>query len=863
MMEIIYRFERFELRSRTCELRRDGMVVKVEPKPLEFLLELLQSPGQVVTKSELMDRVWTGRIVTESVITQCVKKLRDALDDDAQTLIVSVHGYGYRFTAPVSIFPDADGAAVLALTAGDVPPLRPNWRLVRPLDEQQAVWLIRHKKTHDQSVLKFGMTLEQIQALRREVTIQRLLQQALGEHKGIVRLVDYNLESPPYFLEIPYFSDGNLVDWCGAQGGAERIPVEERVAMLAQLAAALGAAHALGVLHQDIKPSNVLVRMQDGKPQLVWADFGSGRLLAPERLAQMGITRQLSTATLAGPAGLLEGTLHYVAPELFRGEAPTIRSDLYAMGVLLYQLICGDLRRPVAVGWEQNVGDELLRADVAATANDDPGRRLSSADELALRLSTLRQRREALTAQHRRDTQTAQLQSKLERVRARRPWLVAACLALCLGTAFSLWSYRAVRVSRDEARAQAAIADAVIEFLDRDILAQGSPFSVSETGTARLTVREAVDRAAAKLDGRFANRPAVEASIRAAIGQVYVEDGDYAAAEFQVRKAIELGHSAGGAPDERALRAEYGLAFALSMDQKFTEARRLLDEADRAVDLQPDVGNATKLRRDVINGNYYLALQEYARAIPYFERAMSESTQGSAADVSGLAIRETSLAWCYAATGAFDKAEPLYKAALGAVRRAEQKAGTLTGTIEERYGIGLFLAARDDQAEAMLRAAHAHLLATIGEDGLTAEALTFLGWLELRERRLADAEKTLREAYREAVPGAGADHRITLRALACLGLAELENGAAEAGSADLRNALQQYDRVLGPQAPETQFFRYMWLAHRLATHDGASDSDAAVNGLSAQRIANAAPWEDWNAHLREIKSGVAAPLRAR
>jgi tetratricopeptide (TPR) repeat protein len=242
---------------------------------------------------------------------------------------------------------------------------------------------------------------------------------------------------------------------------------------------------------------------------------------------------------------------------------------------------------------------------------------------------------------------------------------------------------------------------------------------------------------------------------------------------------------------------------------------------------------------------------------------MSESTQGSAADVSGLAIRETSLAWCYAATGAFDKAEPLYKAALVAVKRAEQKAGTLTGTVEERYGIGLFLAARDDQAEPMLRAAHAHLLATIGEDGLTAEALTFLGWLELRERRLADAEKTLREAYREAVPGAGADHRITLRALACLGLAELENGAAEAGSADLRNALQQYDRVLGPQAPETQFFRYMWLAHRLATRDGASDSDAAVNGLSAQRIANAAPWEDWNANLREIKSGVSAPLRER
>ena len=158
----------------------------------------------------------------------------------------------------------------------------------------------------------------------------------------------------------------------------------------------------------------------------------------------------------------------------------------------------------------------------------------------------------------------------------------------------------------------------------------------------------------------------------------------------------------------------------------------------------------TAQRRDVINGNYYFALQEYSAAVPWFERALAEGLQTSPTDVSQIAIRQTSLAWCYSAIGRFDDAWRLYKDALTAVRSAEKDGSTLTGTVEE---------------------------------GHPAQAVT-----------------TLRDAYRQEVASAGAEHRMSLRALACLGLAEIASGQQETGLADLRTAVTGYERELGAAA---------------------------------------------------------------
>src|SRR3984893_11312466 len=481
-MTQMYRFGQFELRPDQLQLRRTGVIIKVEPRPLQVLAELIRNAGELVTKNELMDSVWAGRVVTESVIARCIAKLRTVLEDESQTLILTVHSYGYRFTGEVRRVAEeparAGGwaAATFCLRAGDAPPLRPRWRLMRALNEHCGVWLAQHEKTDEKRVFKFALEPQQSRILKRELTIHRVLRRGLGERDDVARLLDYNLESLPYFLEMEYYPEGSLSDWCAAAGGAVSIPLELKVELMAQAAEALAAAHALGVLHLDIKPSNLLVWISpDGRPHIRWADFGNSRLLDPGRLSQLAITSLASTQTL-GIDGPAEGTLHYIAPELFKGETATVRSDLYAMGVMLYQLVAGDLRKPMAAGWELNIADAVLRADVAATANDDPAQRMSSADELAKRLRGIEQRRATLDAERARAREDAELRRQLEYARARRPWLIAAGIALTTGLAASLWNFRAAGQARDEARGQAAIADAALNFLDQDILSAAPPF---------------------------------------------------------------------------------------------------------------------------------------------------------------------------------------------------------------------------------------------------------------------------------------------------------------------------------------------------------------------------------------------------
>jgi eukaryotic-like serine/threonine-protein kinase len=858
----IYRFGPFELRADRYELLRAGAPIRMEPKPLEVLTELVRHAGELVTKTELMESVWAERVVTESVIARCINKLRVALDDESQALILTVHGYGYRFTGEVVSVDEPlvevpDSARPDTPRSGDAPPLRPNWRLQQPLDDHGAVWLAAHEKTGEKRVFKFGLEPRRIRSLRREIPIHRLLQKGLGERGDIARLLDFNLQALPYFLEFEYCQQGNLVDWCAAAGGLSSVPAETRLDLMAQAAETLTAAHSLGVLHQDIKPSNLLIWTgADGKPRIRWADFGSGHLLEPERLAALGITQLGSTRTVSSELIALQGTLNYVAPELLAGGSPTVRSDLYALGVMLYQVLVGDLRKPMTVGWEENVADELLRSDIAACAHDNPALRLTSANDLAVRLRSLEERRQRLTEERRRQREAVLLQQKVDRARARRPWLIAAVVALAAGVAVSLWEFHQAAQSRDQARAQAGIADAVVNFLDKDILSSGSPFSVSGDGGGRVTVREAVDRAASTLSGRFPDQPAVEASIRATIGQVYVEDGDYPAAEQQIRAAVQLASRTSSGVDERIVRAEYGLVFTLTVQQKFTEARGWLDHANQQLTRRSQVSAVTTQRRDVINGNYYFALQDFHAAIPWFESALASALQASPPDVSQLVIRQTSLAWCYTAVGRFEEAQRLYASALSAVRAAEKNGGTLTGTVEERYGIGLFLAGHDADAKATLQSGYEDLKRAIGDDGLTAEALTYLGWLELREGHAAQAATMLREAYREEVASAGAEHRMSLRALACLGLAEIASGARDRGLADLSAAAAGYERALGASAAETQLFTFLLLEQTAASDSAPRDITRRIDALAADRLAQAAPWEDWRPRLAQLRARV-------
>lgn len=157
----------------------------------------------------------------------------------------------------------------------------------------------------------------------------------------------------------------------------------------------------------------------------------------------------------------------------------------------------------------------------------------------------------------------------------------------------------------------------------------------------------------------------------------------------------------------------------------------------------------------------------------------------------------------------------------------------------------------------MLQSAYSQLKRAIGDDGLTAEALTYLGWLELREGHAAEAVKTLREAYRQEVASAGADHRMSLRALACLGLAQIASGMREAGLADLAAAVNSYEKALGPQAAEAQLFTFLLLEESGTSNGGPRDAlQRRLRALSPELLSQAAPWQDWRPRLAQLQSSL-------
>jgi len=122
--------------------------------------------------------------------------------------------------------------------------------------------------------------------------------------------------------------------------------------MFIDIAEAVAAAHGIGILHKDLKPANILiVPGASGTWQIKIADFGSASLFDPSRLQALGITNLGFTQTATHDASTLTGTLMYLAPEVLAGQSPSTSSDVYALGVILYQLLLCDFRKPLAPGW--------------------------------------------------------------------------------------------------------------------------------------------------------------------------------------------------------------------------------------------------------------------------------------------------------------------------------------------------------------------------------------------------------------------------------------------------------------------------------------------------------------------------------
>lgn len=549
-------FAGYELDESTLELSRSGRLLPIERKPLEVLLFMLQHSGEVVTKEELLAAVWPGRILSDTALAKCISRLREVLGDQNQALIKTAHGYGYRFAgSPRTEVIAREAPPLLAeLKVGDHPPLRPLWTLESRIGSggMGDAWRVRHDKTGELRIFKFARDPGRLTALKREITLYRLIKNTLEDEAPIVTLLDWNLEQPPYFIESRHADGGSLADWWADIGGAAAVPMEERIELIARIADALAAIHSIGVLHKDLKPSNVLLELgANGRPSRVMlGDLGSGGLSDPARMEAMGITRMGFTKTLMNTPGS-SGTPMYLAPEVLMGQPPTIQADIYSLGVMLYQLVTGDIAQPLSSGWERAVKDEVLREDIAQAVDGSASRRPASAAEVSLKLRTIELRRAAHQEERAAQIRAADLERAVERMRARRVGLQWAVVALVAGLVLSSVMYWQARQSQMLAQREVVRTQAVSDFLNQDVL---SSVDFDRTSVRNITVKQLLDFASAQVEKRFADQPDIAARISESLGRSYHALEYEAEAAVNLRRVLDYHRSVDGAVELATLR---------------------------------------------------------------------------------------------------------------------------------------------------------------------------------------------------------------------------------------------------------------------------------------------------------------------
>lgn len=266
------------------------------------------------------------------------------------------------------------------------------WLLEEKLGEGNfgEVWLGYHQKLKERRVFKFCFRADRVRPLKREVTLFRLLKERLGEHPRIVRLHDVFFDAPPYYVVTDYVEGRDLRSWAEMQGGLDKIPLVTRLEIVAQVADALQAAHEAGVIHRDVKPGNILIgnqkdEMSQSGPQVKLSDFGLGQVVAQEALS--GLSKSGFThSILVSDFPKKRSAYMYMAPEILSGQPPSIRSDIFSLGVVLYQVIVGDFTRPVSIDSLQTIDDPVLRDDLEHCLAGNPEARIQTAGELAQQL---------------------------------------------------------------------------------------------------------------------------------------------------------------------------------------------------------------------------------------------------------------------------------------------------------------------------------------------------------------------------------------------------------------------------------------------------------------------------------------------
>ncbi len=445
------------------------------------------------------------------------------------------------------------------------------------------VWLAEQKEPVRRRVavklIKAGMDTREVVA-RFQSERQAL---ALMDHPSIAKVFDAGStpQGAPYFV-MEYVAGTPITDYCDNH----RLSTRERLQLFMQVCDGVQHAHQKAIIHRDLKPSNILVAEVDGKAAPKIIDFGVAKAL----------TQRLTADTMFTRVGAMIGTPEYMSPEqaLSSGEDIDTRTDVYSLGIIFYELLAGappiELRKVALDEFLRRLREEdppkpstKIRTEDPATSTDVAAKRHTEPPTLAkqlrgdldsIALKALEKDRSdrygspsdfaADIERYLRNDPVLAVAPSL-RYRARkfarryRAALVTACAfasVLMIAAGVSIWQSIIANRQRDRADQEAAIAKAVNQFLQDDLLSQANPEAQGGAETKvdpDVKALTLLNRAAAKVGKRFANQPLVELAIQKTIGKAYYGLGLYSQAEQHLRRAYELSAAHRGADEPDTL----------------------------------------------------------------------------------------------------------------------------------------------------------------------------------------------------------------------------------------------------------------------------------------------------------------------
>jgi serine/threonine protein kinase/tetratricopeptide (TPR) repeat protein len=643
-------------------------------------------------------------------------------------------------------------------------------------------------------IIKLGMDTKSVIA-RFEAERQAL---AMMDHPNIAKVLDAGTTDTgrPYFV-MELVRGVSITEFCDKNN----LNTRERLGLFVSVCQAVQHAHQKGIIHRDIKPSNVMVTLHDGEPVPKVIDFGIAK----------AVNQQLTEKTVFTRYAQMIGTPEYMSPEQaeMSGLDVDIRTDVFSLGVLLYELLTGttpfDQKYLLSKGYAEmqriireeeptrpstkisTLGEalidiakhrqtspdllqKLIRTDldwiVMKTLEKDRSRRYDSVSEFVADIKRHLNHEPVLAG---RPSTLYRIKKFVQRRRALVASAIIVAAVIIVGFIVSTVMYfQAEQARKKEALARKkeeqarSEAQNVADFLTDDLLASVYP---EKAKSPEVTVRYVLKAAEENLESKFEENPLAEAKIRQTLGLTYQKLADFQAAESHLQRALEIHRQQLGEDDPSTLAS---LSYI---------------------------------------GDLYIEQGRYSEAEPLLIKTLEDRSRVLGEVHPDTISSMCSLGWCYTFQGRFDSAEVLFIRVMDVGNKVLGEEHSVVLNAIQGCSVSYLSKQQPKKAEPLSHKGFEISRRVMGEEHeLTLYFMNDLAWAYEMQDRYDEAQELSIKALEISQRVVGEEHPTTIQAMSMLGWTYVKQGQVEKGAPLVIKSVELSRRVLGEEHLHTLFF---------------------------------------------------------